>query len=145
MKLEAGRIRILVERVFTDCDELSRLTGRPVSPDGHLVGSIGEVLAAAALNLTLEPPSNKGYDATDDQGRKVEIKCTTRRTVALSAAGTEAERLVVLTLSPRGEATIVYDGAAATAWDLAGPAQKNGQRALPLRRLQGSAETRLGG
>ena len=90
------------------------------------------MLAADLLNLTLMPPSTKGCDATDPDGGKVEIKATTRRAVALSASGTEAERLVVLTLDPHGNPSIVYDGDAEVVWAAAGRPQKNGQRTISL-------------
>ncbi len=114
---------------------LSASTGRPFSPDGHLVGSLGEVLAAELLSLTLMPPSNDGYDAIDGEGRKVEIKTTTRRSVSLSASGTRAERLVVIVLDGDGNPSIVYDGECDVAWDAAGKPQKNGQRVISLSRL----------
>jgi len=47
-----------------------------VSPDGHLVGSLGEIHAARALNLKLEMASKAGFDATDEEGLRVEIKTT---------------------------------------------------------------------
>ena len=103
-------------------------TGRPFSPDGHLVGSLGEVLAADLLDLTLMPPSNDGYDAIDNEGRKVEIKATTCRSVSLSASGTRVERLVVVVLDRYGHASIVYDGLRCRLGRRGKP-QKNGQRA----------------
>ena len=114
---------------------LERLDGPAIQPDGHLVGSLGEVLATELLDLTLMPPSNDGYDAVDSEGSKVEIKATTRRTVGLSASRTRAERLVVLTLDRDGKPTVVYDGDCGTAWAAAGAPQKNGQRAIGLARL----------
>lgn len=126
----------LVQRIFESCAELSRRTGRSITPDGHLVGSLGEIYAASVLNLTLETASNAGFDATDTLGQRVEIKTTTRSGVSLSTAGTLAERLVVVKLDPGdGRATIVYDGPAAVAWELAGKPQKNGQRPLSLSKL----------
>lgn len=130
----------LVQRIFEACAELSRLTGRSVSPDGHLVGSLGEIYAASVLNLTLETASNAGFDATDSHGQHVEIKTTTRASISLSAEGTLAERLIVVKLNPEdGRATIVYDGPAAKAWDQAGKPQKNGQRRISLARLTNDA------
>ena len=46
---------------------------RKFTPDGHLVGSIGEVIAAEALSLTLHPASYPGHDAFDGNGN-VQIK-----------------------------------------------------------------------
>lgn len=124
-----------VREIFAACRALSASTGRPFSPDGHLVGSLGEVLAADLLDLTLMPPSNEGYDAIDSQGHKVEIKATTRKSVSLSASGTRAERLVVVVLDDDGKGSIVYDGECDDAWAAAGKPQKNGQRAISLTRL----------
>jgi len=126
----------LVKLIFESCDELSRRTGRSVSPDGHLVGSLGEIYAAQELDLALEIASNAGFDATDANGTRVEIKTTTRSAISLSAEGTLAERLVVVKLDPNsGQPSIAYDGSASTAWALAGPAAKNGQRRLSLSKL----------
>ncbi len=125
----------LIRGVFAACRRLSELTGRPVSPDGHLVGSLGEIYAATALDLELAKPSNYGYDAVDGRGRKVEIKTTTRSSISLSASGTRSERLIVVTLDDAGVASIVYDGPSHPVWDAAGKPQKNGQMAISLSRL----------
>ena len=126
----------LVQLIFQACAELSTRTGRSVSPDGHLVGSLGEIHAKNVLGLTLETASNAGYDAVDDQGRKVEIKTTTRSSISLSASGTKAERLIVVKLDAlTGAAEIIYDGGAAQMWDLAGKSGKNGQKSLALSKL----------
>lgn len=133
----ADDVRGTVKRIFQSCRKLSRLTGRPFSPDGHLVGSFGEVIARDKLNLTLMPPSNAGYDAIDKQGRLVEIKATTRNAIRLSASGTKAQRLVVVQIGGDGDAEIVYDGCIAPAWNAAGEPQKNGQRSISLSKLKG--------
>ena len=56
--------------------------GRPFTPDGHMVGSLGECLVADRYDLELMPPSNKGYDAVTKDGKKVEIKATQAKTIA---------------------------------------------------------------
>ena len=130
----------LVQAIFEACAELSRRTGRSVTPDGHLVGSLGEIYAASSLNLNLENASNTGFDATDSHGQRVEIKTTTRASISLSAEGTLAQRLVVVKLNPEdGQASIVYDGPANKAWDQAGKPQKNGQRRISLAKLTNDA------
>ena len=129
-----------VKRIFDECRRLSELTGRPFSPDGHLVGSLGEVFAAETLNLRLMTPSNRGFDAVDDNGQKVEIKATTRTSIALSAAGTDAKRLVVVQFDENGQGRITYDGPADAAWNAAGPPQANGQRQISVATLKRLAE-----
>jgi len=126
----------LVRSIFEACAELSRRSSRSVSPDGHLVGSIGEIYAAEELGLTLATASNPGYDAVDRNGALVEIKTTTRSSISLSAEGTGSERLIVVKLDPiSGTPGIVFDGPAQSVWALAGPPAKNGQRRLSLSRL----------
>lgn len=131
----AEKCREQIKKIFQSCYELSMFTQRPISPDGHLVGSLGEVFAASKLGLALAPPSNKGYDALDEQGRKVEIKTTTRKSISISASGTDATRLVVVVMNQNWDFEIHYDGPAKKVWKLAGPAQKNGQRRISLSKI----------
>src|SRR5450432_3350811 len=79
---------------------------RKFTPDGHLVGSIGEVIAAEKLGLNLYPMSNARHDAYDANG-DIQIKMTAGKSVAMY---TECERLVVLRVVSPEEAEIVYDG-----------------------------------
>jgi len=132
----ADNVRGTINSIFQSCRKLTRLTGRPFSPDGHLVGSLGEVIARDRCNLRLMPPSTKGYDAIDCRNRRVEIKATTRNAVSLSASGTKAQRLVVVQIGEDGDAEIVYDGPTAPAWEAAGKAQKNGQRRISISTLK---------
>ena len=50
--------------------------GRPFTPDGHLLGSIGEVVAEYIYGLSLEDCSTPQVDATTSDGRSVQIKLT---------------------------------------------------------------------
>jgi hypothetical protein len=110
--------------------------GRKFTPDGHLVGSIGEVVAAEALGLTLYPGSHPGHDAFDADG-DVQIKMTAGKSVSLYATCT---RLVVLKVTSPEEAEIIYDGPGEPAWAGAGRIQKNGQRTVSLSKLRRIAE-----
>lgn len=111
--------------------------GRKFTPDGHLVGSIGEVVAAEALGLRLYPGSYPGHDAVDADGRDVQIKMTGGRSVSLYAT---CDRLVVLRVLSPEEAEIVYDGPGAPVWEAAGAMQKNGQRPISLAKLRAVRE-----
>jgi len=69
---------------------------RKFTLDGHLVGSIGEVVAAYAFGLTLYPSGNNTHDGESEDGRKVQIKLTGGiRGIGLSS---EPEYLIVLQL-----------------------------------------------
>lgn len=105
--------------------------GRKFTPDGHLAGSIGEVVAAEALKLTLYPGSHPGHDAYDENG-DVQIKLTGGRSVLPYAT---CPRLVVLKVVTPEEAEIIHDGPGEPAWSMAGKMQKNGQRTVSLAKL----------
>ncbi len=101
----------LVAQLHAITAELGAIHGRRFTPDGHLVGTLGEVLAASMFGLALAPPSTKGYDAVDRDGRKVEIKATYGSSVALRASShVEADDLLVLRLDVHAEPEVVYYG-----------------------------------
>ena len=99
---------------------------RHFTPDGHLVGSIGEVPAAYHYELELFPASVEAHDARAKDGRLVQIKATQRATIGLRS---QPEHL------PNGESEEVYNGPGELAWENAGKKQKNGQRPVPLSKL----------
>ena len=122
-----------VARIYRATADLEAMyPGRKFTPDGHMVGSIGEVIAAEALNLRLYPASQPVHDAYDDSG-DVQIKLTAGNRVSMYAC---CDRLVVLRIVSPEEAEIVYDGPGQPAWDAAGKMQKNGQRPISLYQLR---------
>lgn len=123
-----------VARIYEAVAELEALyPGRKFTPDGHLVGSIGEVVAAEALGLTLYPASKPGHDGFDDTG-DVQIKMTGKTGKSVSLYAT-CVRLVVLKVVSLHEAEIIYDGPGEPVWAAAGRMQKNGQRSIRLAKL----------
>lgn len=125
-----------VADIYRAVAELDRLYGdhkRKFTPDGHLVGSIGEVIAAEALGLTLYPSSHSGHDAHDGKGGDVQIKMTAGKSVGMYA--TSARLIVIKVISPE-EAEIVYDGPGDDAWRHAGKMGKNGQRVISVAKLK---------
>ena len=128
------RVPELVGRLYALVGEFQALfPGRSFTPDGHLVGSIGEVLAAYRYNLLLHTASKAGHDAVARDGRQVEVKATQGSSVALRS---EPEHLLVLHLGKDGRATEIYNGPGATVWERCGRMQPNGQRAISLFRLR---------
>jgi hypothetical protein len=118
-----------------------RYPGRPFTPDGHMVGSIGEVVAAEAFGLELYPPSQAVHDAYDSAG-DVQIKITAGRHVSMYSC---CDRLLVLRIVSPKEAEVIYDGPGTPAWAEAGGMQKNGQRRISLTKLRAisTADLRL--
>ncbi len=110
----------------------ARYPGRRFTPDGHLVGSIGEVIAAEAFNLNLYPMSHAGHDAWDANG-PVQVKMTAGTSIAMYDC---CVRLIVLKVISPEEAEIIYDGPGEVVWNNAGKIQKNGQRTISLFKLR---------
>ena len=129
------RLPSAVATIYRAVAELESLYPRKFTLDGHLVGSIGEVVAAEALGLTLYPMSRSGHDAYDANG-DVQIKMTAGKSVAMRA---DCVRLVVLRIISPEEAEIVYDGPGSPAWACAGNRGTNGQRVVSLSKLRALA------
>jgi len=124
----------LVRKLYALVAEFEALfPGRAFTPDGHLVGSIGEVIASSRYRLTLHTASQEIHDALAPDGRQVQVKATQGSSVALRA---EPDHLIVLHLGKDGEATEVFNGPGRSVWANCGAMQKNGQRAISLSKLR---------
>ena len=130
------RIPELVSRLYEIVAELEELfPERRFTPDGHLVGSIGEVLARYHYGLTLLSASHQANDARTEDGRYVQIKMTQGTSVGLRGENAP-EHLIVLRLEPDGTAREVFNGPGHTAWEAAGHMQRNGQKAIGTGKLR---------
>lgn len=138
-EIEADRwseVPALLGSLYQVVDRLEALfPRRKFTPDGHLVGSIGEAVAARMCDLRLLPASTPEHDATTADGRtQVQIKLTQgKRGVALRA---EPEHLLVLRLDSDLSVEVVYNGRGRAPWSAAGKKQSNGQRAISLAKLR---------
>jgi hypothetical protein len=115
-------------------DELEAMfEGRHFTPDGHMVGSIGEAIAAHYYGLQLLTASTKGRDATIET-ESVEIKATQGDSIALRD---KPERLLVIRLQRDGSWHEVYNGPGDVVWALVGhkPLPKNGQYQVRCNKL----------
>jgi hypothetical protein len=101
--------------------------------DGHLVGSIGEVVAAYAFGLTLYPPGVQTHDAEASDGKKIQIKLTGGdKSIGLSS---KPEYLIVLQLRDH-KFSVVYNGPGEAVWgNCSGAARGRGQRPITLKKL----------
>lgn len=128
------RVPELVGRLYALVAEFEVLfPGRAFTPDGHLVGSIGEVIAAYRYGLLLHTASRAGHDAVAPDGRQVEVKATQGSSVALLSL---PEHLIVLHIGKEGQSVEIFNGPGAIVWAACGSMQKNGQRSVSLFRLR---------
>jgi len=124
----------LISELYRIVERLEELfPGRKFTPDGHLVGSIGEVLAASRYDLDLLTMSAKGCDATKGEARRVEIKITQGQSVAFRC---EPPHLIVVHLARPGVVSEVFNGPGHLVWPYVGPPQSNGQRTIGLAKLR---------
>lgn len=114
---EITEIPRLVRDLYKVVAELERLPvakGKKFTPDGILVGHLGEVLAAYMYELDLYPNSHPGHDAVSKDGRDVQIKATQgSRRVALRS---EPQHLIVLRINQNGQAEEIYNGPGNCVW-----------------------------
>ena len=116
-------------RITTELEE--KYPGRCFTPDGHLVGSIGEVYAAEKYGLTLLETNREKHDALSADGRLIQIKITQTDRISIYSE----PDLIVMKIKNDGTIEEVYNGKGSAPWENAGKVQKNGQRSINLKKL----------
>ena len=82
------------DMMFRELSELEeKYPGRRFTPDGHLVGSIGEVYAAEKYGLALLETGSEKHDARSADGRLIQIKITQTDRVSIYS---EPDYLIVM-------------------------------------------------
>ena len=123
-----------IKELYKITNELeSSYPGRKFTIDGHLVGSIGEVIVAEHFGVELLRNSTETHDAVSADGKYVQIKATQINRIAISS---EPDYLIVIKLFSDGSWEEVYNGPGKPVWDNAGKMQKNGQRSVSLSKLK---------
>jgi hypothetical protein len=108
--------------------------GRHFTPDGHMVGSLGEALAAYYYGVALSQASAECHDGACDN-RQVQVKATQGDRVAITS---EPEHLLVLRLNRDGSFVEEYNGPGVLVWNLVAhkPRPRNGQYQVSLATLR---------
>jgi hypothetical protein len=128
-------VRRLVKELFGVVRELQdefAADERKFTPDGHLVGSIGEVIAAYAFDRKLLRSSNSVHDAQTADGKLVQIQLTGGKNVGLY---NKPEHLIVLRLAEM-KVKAIYNDPGEVVWKCCGNPQKNGQRFIRITKLE---------
>jgi len=130
----------LIAELYRTTERLGKLfPGRPFTPDGHLVGSIGEVVARYIYGLDLEECSTPQIDARKD-GKSVQIKLTGKngRSYGISWSSQmqgAPDLLICMKLTEEGFVEI-YNGPFPVNLLQAKADSRNGQIQLPLSALR---------
>lgn len=133
--MSVEQIPDLIGRLYGVVAELERFfPQRKFTPDGILVGSIGEVLAEYYYGLTLLPQNNANHDACTSDGTQVQVKTTQRSSVDIR---TEPDHLLVLRLRADGKCDEVFNGPGSLVWECVSskPMPKAGFYSVSLSKL----------
>ena len=134
--IDHDKFRALVKQLYATVNELeSMFPGRHFTPDGHMVGSLGECLVADAYNLELKTASNKGYDAVTETGLEVEIKATQSNSVAFRS---QPQHTIIIKILRDGTFEEIYNGPGVLVWEQFKNKQlpSNGQFQVSLNKLR---------
>lgn len=115
--LTPERLSEKIRKIYEVVAELSALfPGRRFTPDGHMVGSLGEAIAAIDYGVELFP--NVGHPAVDGRinGREVQVKTTQGKEVAVKKPR-PGDLLLVLKLNQDGTWEHIYDGDSERVWN----------------------------
>ena len=132
---DTSGLRQKIRDLYAITEELEDMfPGSKFTPDGHMVGSIGEVLVADKYGLDLLDNSAKTHDAQTKDGKiMVQIKTTQTSRIAIT---TKPQHLIVIRIFDTGEWEEIYNGPGDVPWQNAGNLQKNGQRSLSVTKLR---------
>jgi len=134
--IDHDQFQSLVKRLYATVNELERMfPGRHFTPDGHMVGSLGECLVADAYGLELKTASNKGYDAVTLSGLEVEIKATQSNSVAFRS---EPAHTIIIKILPNGTFEEIFNGPGTIVWKQfeGKKLPSNGQFQISLTKIQ---------
>ena len=125
-------VKIQVQKMIEIVKELeTEFPGRHFTLDGHLVGSIGEVMAAYYYGIELYTASTEIHDGEVD-GKKVQIKITQQDNIVIRY---EPDYLIVLYLNKNGNIYEVYNGKGKIPWESSSKRDCNRNRHMKVNKL----------
>lgn len=125
-------LKELLSQIYAIVHELETMyPGRKFTPDGHMVGSLGEVLAEEKYDIELLPTSTPDHDAVAGDGKYVQIRTTQKKSAPLKK---QPDHLIVQKLHPDATVEEIFNGPGDIAWELTKKRKpdKNGQFNISL-------------
>lgn len=109
----------------------AQFPGRHFTLDGHLVGSIGEVMAAYYYGIELFTASTEIHDG-EVEGKKVQIKISQQDNIVINH---EPDYLIVLYLNKNGNIYEVYNGTGKLPWENTSKPDSHNNRHIRVNKL----------
>ncbi len=139
---ETGRISYTAEKMDGVKDKVQQLIeivkelekdfpGRHFTLDGHLVGSIGEVMASYYYGIELYAASAAAHDGVID-GKQVQIKITQQEDIVINH---EPEYLIALYLNKNGNVYEIYNGPGKEPWESSSKRDSHNNRHMRVNKL----------
>ena len=136
-KEEINKIPEIIRDLFALVHRLREICpGRNFTPDGHMVGDLGEAIAAYSYGIKLfEATNEEAIDGTTPDGQDVQIKATQRTEISIRH---DCEKLLALKIHQNGSFEEIYNGNGGRVWDHAKTHTKfsNGRYSVPLGKLR---------
>ncbi len=126
------RVREQIQKMIEIVAELEKdFPGRHFTLDGHLVGSIGEVMAAYYYGVELYAASAEVHDG-EVCGKKVQIKIAQQDNIVIPH---EPDYLIVLYMNKNGSIYEVYNGPGKEPWETASKRDSHNNRHMMVNKL----------
>ncbi|MFA5893992.1 MAG: hypothetical protein WC903_08550 [Candidatus Margulisiibacteriota bacterium] len=129
------QVKELIKQIYSAARGLRELfPERPFTPDGHMVGSIGEMYASQDYGIKLSGITNPIHDGVVN-GRKVQVKTTQRSGVELKG---ETDLLLVLKIDEDGGYEEIYNGDGVRPWRSLAHRKptKSGEKSISIKQLK---------
>lgn len=121
-----------VQKLIDIVKELeAQFPGRHFTLDGHLVGSIGEVMAAYYYGIELFTASTEIHDG-EVEGKMVQIKISQQDNIVINH---EPDYLIVLYLNKNGNIYEVYNGTGKLPWENTSKPDSHNNRHIRVNKL----------
>jgi len=142
--MDTKRFPLIIQEIYALVKELEEMfPGRRFTPDGYMVGSIGEALAKHHLGVNLFPTNTYRVDG-EWNGQPVQIKTTQGSDTYLKKPD-KNDLLLVLKLHKDGSHSVVYFNSAPRVWKSRKHIKmaKNGEKMISLLQLENLKELKL--